>query len=187
MIASPLRVLAALLLMVLLAGQSWTEDQGEAGSAEDEFALGVDVHAKLGEPTGPNLSGEALDEATAALASGLRCPSCQGLSINDSPAETARNMKRQVRAMLAAGYDAQLIEDYFEAAYGEFVLMAPKVEGLNLLVWLAPVVLVVGGLIMIFGLVDRSRRSAPAAAAPEEASDTEDPYLARIREEVERA
>ncbi len=35
----------------------------------------------------------------------LRCPVCQGLSVADSPATMAQNMKAQVRELLAAGYD----------------------------------------------------------------------------------
>ncbi|MCP4868461.1 MAG: hypothetical protein GY898_07060 [Proteobacteria bacterium] len=179
------RITLLLAASLVLSAQSWTEDQGEAGTAEDEYALGVDVQAKLGQPSGPTLSGDALDDATAEVASRLRCPSCQGLSINDSPAETARNMKRQVRAMLAAGYDAEQINVYFESAYGEFVLMAPKVEGLNLLVWGAPVVLVVGGLLLVFGVVGKPREGTAEAPAPP--PETDDPYLKRIREEVEGA
>lgn len=179
-----LRLALVVALAVVLSAQSWTEDQGEAGGAEDEFALGIDVQAKLGAPSGPTLRGDALDAATATVASRLRCPACQGLSINDSPAETARNMKRQVRAMLAAGYDAEQVNVYFESAYGEFVLMAPKVEGLNLLVWGAPVLLVFGGLLFVFGVVGRK---GPGTGAVHPPARTDDPYLKRIREEVDGA
>ena len=44
-----------------------------------------------------------LDRRTREVASQLRCPVCQGLSINDSPAELAIEMKGVVREQLAAG------------------------------------------------------------------------------------
>ncbi len=194
----------ALAAVVVLGAQSWTEDQGEAGTEADALALGVDVAAKVGEPSGPALSGDELEATATTIAKGLRCPACQGLSIEDSPAETARNMKRQVRAMVAAGYDREQIEAYFVAAYGEFVLMAPKAEGFNLVVWLAPAVLVFGGLIWVFGFVGRHGGSTPSRQLENEneneneieneienenenESETEDDYLKRLREEVDRA
>jgi cytochrome c-type biogenesis protein CcmH len=105
------------------------------------------------------------------------------MSIENSPAETARNMKRQVRAMVAVGYDDEQIEAYFVSVYGEFVLMSPRFEGLNLLVWGAPVALVVGGLGLVFGVV--RRKGVAPTASPPASETTDDPYLKRIREEVD--
>ena len=58
----------------------------------------------IGPPQGQPLSGAALDEQTKNVASVLRCPVCQGLSVNDSPAEMAVSMKHQVRELVARGY-----------------------------------------------------------------------------------
>ena len=139
----PRRLVLLLLIPLLMAQAPWMEDKGEQGTAEDALALGIDVERQVGPPVGAPRTGAALEAATAALASQLRCPSCQSHSINDSPSESARNMKRQVRAMAAAGYDAEQTLAYFESAYGEFVLMMPKAEGFNIAVWAAPVVLLV--------------------------------------------
>jgi len=171
----------------VLSAQSWTEDQGELGSEDDLLALGADVEAKVGEPMGEPLAGAALEGKTEAVSGILRCPVCQGLSVADSPSESARNMKRQIRAMVAAGYEAEQISDYFVGAYGDFVLMAPEKEGFNLVVWLAPIgVLLVGGLLGLSAI----RRGSAASRVEEEAAPKAeaegelDPWVARIRAEA---
>jgi cytochrome c-type biogenesis protein CcmH len=87
----------------------------------------------------------ALERRTRDVASGLRCPVCQGLSIADSPSELALEMKGLVREQLAAGKTPDEIEGYFIEKYGEWVLLEPRAQGLNLLVYLLPVALVIGG------------------------------------------
>ncbi len=87
----------------------------------------------------------ALERRTREVASALRCPVCQGLSIADSPSDLALEMKGLVREQLAAGKSPEEIRTYFIGKYGEWVLLEPKAEGLNLLVYVLPVALVIGG------------------------------------------
>ena len=51
----------------------------------------------LGAPQGRSLSGPELDQRTQEVASLLRCPVCQGMSVADSPSTVALDMKHQVR------------------------------------------------------------------------------------------
>jgi cytochrome c-type biogenesis protein CcmH len=87
----------------------------------------------------------ALERRTREVAAELRCPVCQGLSIADSPSDLALEMKGLVREQLAAGKSPEEIRAYFIGKYGEWVLLEPKAEGLNLLVYVLPVALVIGG------------------------------------------
>jgi cytochrome c-type biogenesis protein CcmH/NrfF len=91
----------------------------------------------------------ALERRTREVASALRCPVCQGLSIADSPSDLALEMKGLVREQLAAGKTPDQIRAYFIGKYGEWVLLEPKAEGLNLLVYILPVALVVGGALFV--------------------------------------
>ncbi|MGZ7077918.1 MAG: cytochrome c-type biogenesis protein CcmH [Thermoanaerobaculia bacterium] len=109
------------------------------------FLLSVTTAAPQGTP----LSGAALDAKTTEVASLLRCPVCQGMSIADSPSEMAVNMKHQVNAMLAQGYTRDQILDYFETSYGQFVLLKPKFRGVNTLVWILPVLSIAIGFIIV--------------------------------------
>jgi cytochrome c-type biogenesis protein CcmH/NrfF len=97
----------------------------------------------------------ALEARTTALASRLRCPVCQGESIQDSPSELAQNMRAVVREQLRAGRSQKEIEAYFVSKYGEWILLEPRMTGLNVLLYVFPVLLVVGGLALVVVLVRR--------------------------------
>ena len=86
-----------------------------------------------------------LDARAKGIASRLRCPVCQGESIQDSPAELAAQMKTVVREQLANGRSEPEILEYFTQKYGQWILLEPKAEGLNLIVYWLPVLFIVFG------------------------------------------
>lgn len=91
----------------------------------------------------------ALEAQTTALAAELRCPVCQGNSIQDSPSELAQQMRDLIRDQLRAGKTPDEVRAYFVAKYGEWILLTPKATGFNLIVYLAPLVFIlVGGAIV---------------------------------------
>lgn len=146
------------------------------------------VSELVGAPAGIPLLGEELEARTHAVGLLLRCPVCQGSSVADSPAESAQNMKREVRDLLRQGYDTEQILRYFELAYGEFVLFEPKADGIGVLVWVGPgVALLIGVAVLFFALRRLRGQGAPAAtAAAAPARDTlpDDPELAKYVERV---
>jgi len=98
-------------------------------------------------PIVPPLPGvdPAFDERVKRIASRLRCPVCQGESIQDSPAELSAQMKTLVREQLANGKSEAEVLDYFLAKYGQWILLEPRAEGFNLLVYWLPVLFLVFG------------------------------------------
>ncbi|MGH9458494.1 MAG: cytochrome c-type biogenesis protein [Thermoanaerobaculia bacterium] len=139
----------------------------------------------VGPPRGEPVTGAELQAKTKEVASLLRCPVCQGLSIYDSPATMAVNMRHQVEDLVAAGYDRDQILEYFEASYGEFVRLQPKMRGMNWIVWAAPAVLAAIGAWAVFAFLRRSQRT-PSESATGEALPPIDPrlepYVRRVRE-----
>ena len=136
----------------------------------------------IGSPAGSPRTGSELDAETERTASVLRCPVCQGLSINDSPAEMAVNMKARTRSMLARGYSSEQVIEYFERSYGEFVRLEPKREGLNWVVWLAPLVALGAGAIFVRSALRKSvrrRETVEPALAP--IPDDLLPWVERVR------
>jgi cytochrome c-type biogenesis protein CcmH len=95
--------------------------------------------------TPPAAGDSALEARTSAVASQLRCPVCQGLSIQDSPSELAQSMRSLVRDQLAAGKTPNEVMAYFVSKYGEWILLAPKARGFNLVAYALPVLAVVCG------------------------------------------
>jgi cytochrome c-type biogenesis protein CcmH len=123
-----------------------------------------------------------VSDATAhEIASELRCVVCQNLSVADSPSEMAAQMRAIVRERLAAGDSPEQVREYFVARYGEWILLAPRRRGFNLLVWGFPIAAVVVGLVAVAMLLRRWTRRPAAAPAPIDPAMSE-----RIRREVER-
>lgn len=106
----------------------------------------------------------SLEDRAAQLESQIRCPVCQGLSIADSPAVLAGQMRSVVREQLAAGASDDALRAYFVERYGRWILLMPATTGPDVALWLAPAaVIVVGsGLVAVRA---RARRRAGAADA----------------------
>jgi cytochrome c-type biogenesis protein CcmH len=104
----------------------------------------------------------ALEARTTAVASGLRCPVCQGMSIQDSPSELSQQMRAIVREQLAAGKTPEEVRAYFISKYGEWILLEPEPRGFNLVVYGLPVLIVVGGIATIVVVVRRWTATPPA-------------------------
>jgi cytochrome c-type biogenesis protein CcmH len=120
--------------------------------------------------SGP-LDDPALEARAIALADQLRCPVCQGLSIHDSPSPLAQDMKDLIRSQIAAGATDEEVREYFISKYGEWVLLEPRAEGLNLLVYLLPALALLGGAGLIVVAVRRWTTPVEAGAPPDPRSD----------------
>ena len=90
-----------------------------------------------------------LEAQVRAVASELRCPVCQGESIQDSPAALAQEMRVIVREQLAAGRSPDEVKAYFVDKYGEWILLRPKAQGWNMLVYVLPLVALLIGAAVI--------------------------------------
>jgi cytochrome c-type biogenesis protein CcmH len=100
------------------------------------------------------------------VASQLRCVVCLNLSVADSPSEMANQMRGVVRERLAAGDSPEQVIQYFVDKYGEWILLKPRRQGFNWLVWLAPAIAVAVGLTVVAFVVRRWTRAGRRAAAP---------------------
>jgi cytochrome c-type biogenesis protein CcmH len=113
----------------------------------------------------------ALEARARNLSSELRCLVCQNQSIDDSAAPLARDLRVLVRERLTAGDSDSQVLNFLVARYGEFVLLKPRFELHNLLLWGLPPVVLVAGMIALF-VTARRRQSAnlqaPALSAAEQ-------------------
>jgi cytochrome c-type biogenesis protein CcmH len=78
----------------------------------------------------------------------IRCLVCQGQSIADSDAELAGDMRDLVRRRIAAGQEPAAIRDWLIARYGAWISYRPPAEPVTWPLWLAPLVLLAGGLLL---------------------------------------
>ena len=105
------------------------------------------------------------------IAAGLHCPICKDLSVADSPAPLAQQMRQEIARKLRAGESADQIRAGFVAAYGDSVLMSPPRQGVAGAVYYVPLVVLAVGLITAFALLRRWLRAPqpdpPQAGSPQ--------------------
>lgn len=87
----------------------------------------------------------------------LRCPKCQNQSLGDSNSPIATDLRAQVYRLLNEGKSDQQIKDYLVARYGEYILYRPELAGHTLMLWLAPLALLLIGLVVVLILIKRRR------------------------------
>jgi cytochrome c-type biogenesis protein CcmH len=88
----------------------------------------------------------------------LRCVTCRGYSIADSNIELASDLRRQVRELMAQGKSDDEIFKYMTERYGDYILYNPPVVGRTWILWAAPVVLLLAGVIGAFIVIARKSR-----------------------------
>jgi len=104
---------------------------------------------------GVAIDSAVLDARTREVAAELRCPVCQGESIQESPSELAQEMKSVVRDQLAAGKSPEEVKQYFVARYGEWILLRPTTTGFNAMLYVLPPILLIAGAVLVFLLARR--------------------------------
>lgn len=123
------------------------------------------------------LADPALEARARELSKILRCPVCQGETIDDSNAPISRDLRLYVRERLVAGDTDKQALDAVVDRFGEFVLFEPPARGLNWLLWLAgPIMALLALLIGWRFLASRAR----AEAALDGLSDEEKQRLDQI-------
>lgn len=99
------------------------------------------------------------DNRVEAIGSRIMCPVCQGSAITNSPSETAVAMLAKVDELVGAGMTDDEILAYFQARYGEYIILDPAFRGKTLLIWLLPVAAFGVGVWMI---TRRKRKPVPS-------------------------
>jgi cytochrome c-type biogenesis protein CcmH len=127
-------------------------------------ALAIDTEGQFSDP--------ALQERYENITRELRCLVCQNETIADSNATLARDLRKEVREMIAAGKSDEDIKQFMLARYGDFVLYKPRLTPTNFLLWASPVLLLLGG--AGAALVFIRRRAAEADIATETDSEAEE-------------
>lgn len=101
---------------------------------------------------------DLIETRTEAVSKTLRCVVCQNQSIYDSNAPLAQDMRKLVRKRVVAGDSDEEVRDYLRYRYGDYVLMSPPLQLNTILLWLAPLLLVLVGAIWFV----RRKRETPS-------------------------
>jgi cytochrome c-type biogenesis protein CcmH len=95
----------------------------------------------------------------------LMAPCCWAEPVSQHMSPVAEEMRRDIRAMLAAGKSEQEILDFYVAKYGERILTTPPARGFNLLVYILPWVMALAGIAAVALVLRRWLAQRPAASA----------------------
>jgi cytochrome c-type biogenesis protein CcmH len=85
----------------------------------------------------------------------FRCMQCQNNSIADSPVGLASDLRRDVKELLLAGKTDDEIREYMVQRYGDVILFRPPFKPRTAWVWIAPMIVLVGGVFVGFRIVRR--------------------------------
>lgn len=107
-------------------------------------------------------------ERVRSLAAQLRCPDCESLSAADSSTASARAIRRDLAARVAAGESDGDIRRAYADRYGESILLEPDRDGLGLVLWVLPIVVVAGGVAGLVVAFRRWRTGEPLRATPDD-------------------
>ena len=125
------------------------------------------------------LADPALEARAQALDEDIRCVQCQSENIASSNADWARDARLIVRELIVDGRSDVEIMTFFVERYGERVLMNPRKDGANAVLWLAGPAMLILALLIGAGYLRRRR----VAEAPEPLSSEEEARLKEILEE----
>jgi cytochrome c-type biogenesis protein CcmH len=75
----------------------------------------------------------------------LRCLVCQNQSLADSDADLARDLRDEVYGIIQSGKDEQEAIRFLTDRYGDFVLYRPPVKPITWLLWIGPLLILLGG------------------------------------------
>ncbi|MGC6401267.1 cytochrome c-type biogenesis protein [Sphingomonas sp. FW199] len=105
------------------------------------------------------LSDPAKEAEAKALMNTLRCLVCQGQSIADSDADMAGDMRALVRQRIAAGDSAEQVRDWLIERYGDYVSYDPPISAATAPLWIAPIVMLIIGVIVAATSFRRKKRA----------------------------
>lgn len=125
------------------------------------------VSGAAGEAT-PVAENRELEARVQALSQNLRCLVCQNESVAESRAPLAVDLRAQVRDQLGSGKSESDVIDFMVSRYGDFVLYKPPFNASTALLWLGPVLLLVGGLGWLLLRLRSREREAPLQLTEDE-------------------
>ena len=97
-----------------------------------------------------NFSSPQQEDDYHALTQELRCPQCQNNNIADSNAVIAVDMRGKVFELLQEGKSKQDVVQYMVDRYGNFVTYDPPLTPVTIILWGAPILFILLGVLVLF-------------------------------------
>jgi cytochrome c-type biogenesis protein CcmH len=129
----------------------------------------------------------------------LYCPICENTPLDVCETQACEDWRQLIREKLEAGETDNEIVGYFAEIYGERARATPTTEGFSLIIWIAPIVIGIAGVVIFVRLLRRwlargvEPESDPAFASLSTSTGNAqvdpdlDDYAARVEEELRRS
>jgi cytochrome c-type biogenesis protein CcmH len=140
--------------------------------------------------------GGVTDDDVNRVARQLYCPVCENIPLDVCETKACMRWKSTIREKLAAGESDADIIAYFVTQFGDRVVPVPQNRGIRALLYGLPVIVGIGGGVLLIWQIVRWRRSRKAALPPSQGTKSPaaagsgaaapvDPYRARIERDLE--
>jgi cytochrome c-type biogenesis protein CcmH len=126
-------------------------------------------------------SDETLRPRYQQLVQELRCPKCQNQNLADSNSPISQDLRKQVQRLLEEGMTDDQIKSYLTNRYSDFILYRPQVKQNTWALWIAPIILLLMGLGILYRMSQRQKNTVVA----EQSISSEDQL--RLRELLKKS
>ncbi|MGB2954536.1 MAG: cytochrome c-type biogenesis protein [Anaerolineales bacterium] len=132
------------------------------------------------------------DDDVNAVAKQLFCPVCENIPLDACGTTACEQWRGIIRNKLSEGWTEDQIKTYFVDQYGDRVLAEPPRSGFNWVVYIVPLLIFVGGFVLLIRAFQRwrtaeqevsSRKGAKRAVESRKAPDE---YISRVEEELNK-
>ena len=96
------------------------------------------------------LNNDEYESRARIISKNIRCLVCQNQTIDDSNAELAQDIRKLIRNQILEGKTDREVQEFLVSRYGDFILMNPPMKLETALLWLAPLILISMGILIVF-------------------------------------
>ncbi len=132
------------------------------------------------------------DDDVNVIAKQLYCPVCENIPLDACGTTACEQWRGIIRDKLREGWTEEQIKGYFVEQYGDRVLAEPPRRGFNWVVYIVPLVVFVGGGILVFRgflqwrTVKPDKNSRKVKKQPKKSTKPIDEYISRVEEELRK-
>ena len=137
----------------LYSGEGWALSVQES---ENPLVPSFPVWSSKKENLGIALNGAvfmkdlSIDERVNDISKQLRCMTCQNQNVYESESEFSNQIKKEISNQLKQKKSKAEIIDFMVERYGEYILLKPKLDAKNTILWTMPFIIIILSFWLLF-------------------------------------
>lgn len=126
------------------------------------------------------------DDEINAVAKQLYCPVCENVPLDVCGTRACAQWRDNIREKLVAGWTTEQIKQYFSDQYGVRVLAQPPTQGVNLLFWGIPPIVIIAGWFLVVRFINNLTSKQPKKGISIGDTRTTNGYRERLERDLEK-